>query len=145
MMKYHKNPISLRDGKVFIDGVECMDGVECSIKFTPEVWTGKQLGEKASSSRWIGYDITGTLTRRRTTNFYKTIIQKYMDRGETLEFTIQGIMNDPSSEYYSRHGTISATAIGCVFTGDIALISLDSGGTVVEDSLAFNAKDVNIK
>ena len=24
-MEYNKNPISLREGKVFIDGVECLD------------------------------------------------------------------------------------------------------------------------
>lgn len=38
-MEYNKNPISLREGKVFIDGVECLDSVNCTIKFTPDVWT----------------------------------------------------------------------------------------------------------
>lgn len=51
-MKYNKSPISLREGKVFIDGVEVMDGIKANIKFTPDVWTGKQLGEKTPSSRY---------------------------------------------------------------------------------------------
>ena len=36
-MNYNKSPISMREGKVFIDGVECFDGVKCNIKFTPDV------------------------------------------------------------------------------------------------------------
>ena len=68
-MEYNKNPISLREGKVFIDGVECLDSVNCNIKFTPTVWTGTQLGERTPSSRWLGYAITGTITRRRSTNW----------------------------------------------------------------------------
>ena len=36
-----KNPISLREGHAFIDGVEVMDGVKMNINFSPEVWTGR--------------------------------------------------------------------------------------------------------
>ena len=43
LLQYHKNPISLREGKVFLDGYEIFDAVKCEIKFTPEVWTGKQI------------------------------------------------------------------------------------------------------
>ena len=35
LLKYHKNPISLREGKVFLDGYEIFDAVKCEIKFTP--------------------------------------------------------------------------------------------------------------
>ena len=59
-MQYNKNPISLREGRVYIDGVECLDSVQCEIHFTPDVWSGRQLGEVTPSSRWLGATITGT-------------------------------------------------------------------------------------
>ena len=53
-MKYNKSPISLREGKMFIDGVEVMDGIKANIKFTPDVWTGRQLGEQTPSGELEG-------------------------------------------------------------------------------------------
>jgi len=141
-MKYNKNPISLREGKVFIDGVEVMDSVKANIKFTPDVWTGKQLGEKTPSSRYLGYAITGSITRRRSTPWLKEVIAKYRKTGETPELTIQGVMNDENSDYYKAHGEDSCTCVGCVLTGDMNLIDLDSNGEVVDDVINFNAKDI---
>lgn len=141
-MKYNKSPISLREGKVFIDGVEVMDGIKANIKFTPDVWTGKQLGEKTPSSRYLGYAITGSITRRRSTPWLKDIIAKYRKTGETPELTIQGVMDDKNSDYYKANGTDTCTCVGCVLTGDMNLIDLDSGGEVVDDVINFNAKDI---
>ena len=140
-MTYNKSPISLREGKVFIDGVECLDSIKAEIKFTPDVWTGKQLGEKTPSSRWLGYSITGNITRRRSTPWLKDIIAQYKKSGKTPEFTIQGIMNDEGSDYYEKNGSITHTCVGCVLTGDLNLINLDSNGEVVDDAISFNAKD----
>lgn len=141
-MEYNKNPISLREGKVFIDGVEVADSVACTIKFTPDVWTGKQLGERTNSSRWLGYNITGSITRRRSTNWLAEKIKEYRNSGATPEMKIQGIMNDANSDYYAAHGTDTVTCVGCVLTGDLPLTALDSGGEVVDDVIAFNAKDI---
>ena len=49
-MQYNKNPISLREGHAFIDGVEVLDSVKMTVNFTPETWTGRQLGEKTPST-----------------------------------------------------------------------------------------------
>lgn len=142
IMEYNKSPISLREGKIFIDGVECLDGVNCNIKFTPETWSGKTLGEKSSSTRWLGYSISGTITRRRSTPFLKDIIEKYKEELKTPEFTIQGIMNDTASDYYDEYGSETTTVVGCVLTGDITLLNLDSGGDVLNDTITFNAKGI---
>lgn len=141
-MQYNKSPISLREGKVFIDGVEVMDSIKCEIKFTPDVWSGKQLGEQSNSSRWLGYNITGTITRRRSTPWIKETIKKYTNSKATPEFTIQGIMNDENSDYYAENGTDTITCVGCVLTGDLPLTMLDSAGEVVDDAISFNAKDI---
>mgnify|MGYP000794600330 CR=1 FL=1 len=141
-MKYNKNPISLREGHIFIDGVECADSVKCEIKFTPDLWTGSQLGERTPSSRWLGYAITGSITRRRSNNWLREKIKEYKASGATPELTIQGIMDDANSDYYAAHGTDTVTAVGCVLTGDLPLTALDSGGDVVDDVIAFNAKDI---
>jgi len=141
-MEYNKNPISLREGKVFIDGVECLDSVNCTINFQPDVWSGKQLGERSNSSRWLGYNITGTITRRRSTNWLQKKIKEYIASGATPELKIQGIMNDENSDYYAAHGEDVVTCVGVVLTGDLPLTRLDSGGEVVDDNISFNAKDI---
>ncbi len=141
-MEYNKSPISLKEGKAFIDGVEVLDAIQCNITFTPDVWSGKQLGERTDSSRWLGYKITGNITRRRSTAWLEEKIKEYKQTGKTPELTIQGIMNDDNSDYYETYGTNTVTAVGCVLTGDLPLTRLDSNGEVVEDNIAFNAKDI---
>ncbi|MCD8206687.1 MAG: phage tail tube protein [Bacteroidales bacterium] len=141
-MEYNHSPISLREGHIFIDGIEVADGIGCTITFTPDVWSGRQLGERSQSSRWLGFSITGTINRRRTNNWLREKIKEYQDSGITPEMTIQGIMDDKGSDYYDTYGTDTVTAVGCVLTGDLTLVSLDSGGDVLEDSIGFNAKDV---
>lgn len=141
-MEYNKNPISLREGKIFIDGVECVDSVKCEIKFTPDVWTGRQLGEVTQSSRWLGCSISGTITRRRSTPWLKDAIKDFTKNKSTPEFTIQGIMDDENSDYYADNGSETVTCVGCVLTGDLTLVSLDSGGEVLDDAISFNAKDI---
>ncbi len=141
-MKYNKSPMSLREGSIFLDGVEVADSVKAEIKFTPEVWTGRTLGEKAKSSRWLGYTITVSVTRRRSTGFTKDMIKEYIASGKTPEYTIQGIMNDTNSDYYAEVGSDVVTAVGCVRSGDMILTQLDSGGEIVEETLTFNAYDV---
>ncbi len=141
-MEYNKSPISLREGKVMLDGLVVADCVKCEIKFTPDVWSGKQLGERTPSSRWLGAKITGTITRRRTTPFLKEKIKEYLKSGKTPEMTIQGIMNDTNSDYYESHGSDVVTAVGCVLTGDLTLTSLDSNGEILDDNIAFNVKNL---
>jgi len=141
-MEYNKNPISLREGKIFIDGIEVADGVNATFKFTPDVWTGRQIGERSPSSRWLGFSITGTITRRRSNNWLKEKIKEYKASGATPEMKIQGINNDENSDYYAAHGTDTVTLVGCVLTGDLQLTVLDSEGQVLDDSINFNAKDL---
>lgn len=143
-MQYNKSPISMREGRIFVDGVEIADSVKCNITFSPEVWSGKQLGERSSSNRWLGYTINGNITRRRSTPWIQEMVQKYRKDGTTPELVIQGIMNDKDSDYYATNKNITVTAVGCVLTGDLNLIALDSGGDVVDDDIAFVAKDVII-
>ena len=141
-MQYNKNPISLREGKIVIDGLTVVDSVKCEIIFTPDVWTGRQLGELTPSSRWLGYAITGTITRRRSSKWLEEKIAYYKNSHETPEMTIQGIMEDKNSDFYKQYGSNTVTCVGCVLTGDLPLTMLDSGGDVVEDAISFNAKDI---
>lgn len=141
-MEYNKAPISLREGHVYLDGVEIADSIKCEIKFTPTVWEGTRLGEQTPDSRWLGYKITGTISRRRSSKWLEEKIAYYRKTGETPEMTIQGIMDDRNSDYYKEFGANTVTCVGCVLTGDLPLTMLDSGGEVVEDAISFNAKDI---
>lgn len=141
-MKYNSNPLSMREGKAFIDGVEVLDCIKLTINATPETWSGKQLGERSNSTRWMGVNFSGTITRRRSTNFLEDAIRKYKETGVTPEFTIQGIIDDKASDYGNEVGTHTVTVVGCVLTGDMNLVNLDSNGDVVEDAINFNARDI---
>lgn len=143
-MVYNQSPISLREGHVFIDGVEVADSIKCEIIVTPDVWSGRSLGELTPNSRWLGYKVAGKITRRRSTVWLEEKIKVYQQTHETPEMTIQGIMDDRNSDYYKQYGSNTVTCVGCVLTGDLPLTMLDSGGDVVEDALSFNAKDVII-
>lgn len=140
-MEHNHSPISLREGHVYLDGVEIMDSIKCKVKMTPEVWTGRQLGEITPSSRWIGYSVSGEITRRRNSTWLKEKIKHYQENHETPEMTIQGIMDDKQSDFYKKYGSEVVTVVGVVLTGDLTLLDLDSEGQVLEDSIAFVAKD----
>ncbi|MGN0621135.1 MAG: phage tail tube protein [Porcipelethomonas sp.] len=145
MDKYNHDPVMMTEGKMILDGVTVSDGVKCEIKFTPDVYTGKVLGEKTPSSRWKGYTISVSVTRRRETPWAKDIIKKYIATGETPEFTIQGIMDDTGSDYYRKYGSDSVTVVGCVPTGDITLLGIDADGSELNDTITFNGKNVIFK
>ncbi len=141
-MTYNKNPISLKEGKMFIDGVEVMDSIQANVNFTPQVWQGRTLGERSESARWLGYSITGNITHRRSTNWLEKKIREYVSSGATPELTVTGVMNDENSDYYAEHGTNTVTLVGVVLTGDLPLTRLDSNGEVVEDNISFHAKEM---
>ncbi len=141
-MEYNRSPISLREGVIYIDGVLVADSVSFTLTWTPDVWNGRLLGDRSTSSRWLGYSVTGEIVRRRSTPFLDEKIAEYAASGQTPEMTIQGIMNDTNSDYYAEHGIITKTAVGCVLTSGFTLISLQSDGQVLDDTISFNARDV---
>lgn len=140
-MEFNTRPISLRQGKIFIDGIEAADSVSATGTFTPDTWSGKQLGDYSNSTRWLGYNITVTVTRHRSNPYIKEVIKKYQNTHKTPEITIQGIMDDPDSDFFDKYGNDVCTYVGCVPTGAMTLTALDSNGDVVTDSLTFNARD----
>jgi hypothetical protein len=142
-MSENKKPLSLEEGKIFIDGVEVIDAAKLTILYQPKVWSGKMLGDKGTNRRWLGRDITGTLDEYRTTPRFNNIVAKYENDGITPELTIQGVRVDKDSDYYELSGSESVTLTGCVLTGDITLLSLDTDGEVVKDSISFGAKHIS--
>ena len=140
-MSKNVKPLSLKEGKVYIDGVEVMDSVKLSIVYVPNLWSGKILGDKGTNRRWLGRDITGNIDEYRTTARFINMIKKYEETGKTPELTIQAIRTDKDSDYYDLSGSESVTITGVVITGEIPLINLDSDGDVVKDSISFGAKN----
>lgn len=97
-MSENKKPLSLEEGKIFIDGVEVIDAAKLTILYQPKVWSGKMLGDKGTNRRWLGRDITGTLDEYRTTPRFNNIVAKYENDGITPELTIQGVRVDKDSD-----------------------------------------------
>lgn len=141
-MAVNKRRISLREGEVYLDGMKVLESVKLEMNFTPEVNESRVLKEKGLSRRWIGMDVTGTITEYRSTPWLRQAIKKYMDTGATPEFTLQGIQDDKNSDYYDEHGDIMVTALGVVLTGDLPLLNLDSEGDVMQDEIEFGAHDL---
>ena len=98
-MAVNKRRISLREGEVYLDGMKVLESVKLEMNFTPEVNESRVLKEKGLSRRWIGMDVTGTITEYRSTPWLRQAIKKYMDTGATPEFTLQGIQDDKNSDY----------------------------------------------
>lgn len=140
--RVNKSPLSMREGKVYIDGTLVADSCKFQLKFTPSVWAGKTLSEPGTNRRWIGYDITGVIEAWKTTNMWKKKVQEYIKSGKTPEFKIQGICEDINSDYYDKNKKDEVTAVGCVMTGDINLMDLDTDGEVVKETINFGAKSL---
>lgn len=140
--RLNKNPISLREGKVYIDGREVLDCVKCELYFVPEVWEGRRIGSRALSRRYLGYTVRGRITERRSSPWLAEALKKYIKGGVTPEFTIQGISADKNSDYYTEYKSIKVTAKGCVLTGSVPLLALDTDGDVLTDEIAFSAAGV---
>ena len=142
LLDHNVQPISLRHGSVFLNGVRVMDSVACQINFTPETWSGKQLGHKTNSTRWLGYNITGSITRRRNTPWLKDTIKEFIRTGKTPEFKMQGVLDDPGSDYGAEFGRDTTTVVGVVLTGDLKLLELDANGEIFDETINFNAQNV---
>lgn len=140
--RVNSSPLSAREGKVYIDGVLVADSCKFKVIFKPDVWSGKQLSEMGTNRRWIGYDIEVQITQWKTTRMYRTMIDKYLKDGITPEMTIQGIQTDKNSDFYQKNKSEKVTCMGCVPTGDINLIDMDTDGDVVKEEITFGAKKV---
>lgn len=142
--RHNKSPLSMREGKITIDGDVVAEASKYNLVFTPTVWEGKTLSEKGTNRRWIGFDVTGTLERWKTNKLWKNKVKQYIKTGATPEMEITGICDDPNSDFYIANGKKNdeITAVGCVLTGDIPLMDLDTDGEVVKESIKFGAKDL---
>lgn len=138
----NKRRISLREGRIYLDGREIMDAVKLEVVFTPDVNESRGLKERGVSRRWLGFDITGTITEYRTKPWIHDAVKKYMKDGITPEFTITGIQDDKGSDYYAENGLITKTLKGVVLTGDLTMINMDAEGDVLQDEIEFGANSM---
>lgn len=140
--RVNASPLSAREGKVYIDGVLVADACKFTARFKPTVWSGKQLSERGTNRRWIGYDIELTLEQWKTTRMYRQMVDKYIDTGNTPEFTFQGIQEDKNCDFYEKNGAEEITCLGCVLTSEVNLIDMDTDGEVVKETATFGAKKI---
>lgn len=138
--RVNRAPLSAREGKVFLDGTLIADTCKFKVVFKPDVWSGRQLSEPGTNRRWIGYDIEVTIEEWKTTRRYRTMIDEYLKSGKTPELTIQGVQTDENSDFYASNKGETVTCVGCVPTGDMNLIDMDTEGDVVKESITFGAK-----
>ena len=133
--------VSVREGRAFLNGIEIMDGVSLTANIVLETIQYKTLGSRTPSTKIIGVSINGTLKKFNSTAFMNEFIDAYHKTGKYPEITFQGISDDKNSDEYDEYGSQTETLSGCVLTGTIPLLTLDSGGSEMSVSVDFNAKD----
>lgn len=135
-------PRSMREGKGYIDGELVIDLMKAEINFTPDVAEKRALGERGKTRRWLGFDVTGSITAYRTTPLFKKMVKSYLNSGKTPLFTFVGKQDDPEADYDQNYGKDVITVEKAVITGDINLLSLDTEGEYVQDEIEFGGKNV---
>ena len=141
-MGVNKKRLSLREGKVFLDGVKVIDAKKLIVKFKPDVATSRAIGERGTSRRYLGYDIGIDMTGYKSNPWLKEAAKKYADTGETPEFVIQGIQDDKNSDFFKENGSQTVTCNGCVITSEMSILELDTGGEYVEEAVSFVAVEM---
>jgi len=137
-----RKPMSLKEGHVYLDGEEIIDSLTCTINFSPEVAEHRRLNQQSKSRRWLGFDITGTMSQYKSTPFFKNAIKGYLNTNVTPVFAITGVQDDPASDYGESYGKDLVTLTGVVITSEIPLIQLDSDGELVTEEIDFGASDI---
>lgn len=133
------NPQLKSEGKVFLDGELVAEAKKLLIKVTLNNAKSKPLGNKTEKTRTCGYTISVEMGAYKTSKFGVDIIKKYIDKGITPEFTIQAMNNDSGSDYFKQFGNDVVTVVGCVPTGDLTVLDLDSSSTdYVEETFSFS-------
>jgi hypothetical protein len=142
-MGINRKGISLKEGKICVNGTEIVDAAKLTVNYTPVVSESRRLSSKGVDRRYVGRDITGTMDEYRSTKWLREVVDSYERDGITPELTIQGIREDKDSDFYSEFGEGEIVTItGAVLTGNINLIDLDTDGELVKDSISFGAKNM---
>jgi hypothetical protein len=136
------NRMSAREGRAFIGGKQVTSLVKLNAIFTPEVSKKRVVGQRGTTPKVIGYEITGTLTQFKNTPFIRDLIKQYLATGIFPKLDIQAVMDDKDSDYYKQYGEARIQFIGVQLEGDLPLIDIDSEGEEVQEEISFSAAEV---
>lgn len=137
------NPMLKSEGKLYIDGEQFLNARKVLIKVSINNTESKRLGDRTTSSRTTGYDISVEISQYKSNKFAVDIVKKYLDVGLTPKFKVQAMNNDKGSDFFSKYGNDTITVTGCVPTGDLNLIDLDASTTdYVEETITFKGSAI---
>ncbi len=137
------NPMLKSEGKLYINGEQVLDARKVLIKVSINNTESKRLGDRTTSSRTVGYDISVEISQYKSNKFAIDIIKKYLDTGLTPKFKVQAMNNDKGSDFFRKYGNDTITVTGCVPTGDLNLIDLDASTTdYVEETITFKGSAI---
>ena len=137
------NPMLKSEGKLYIDGEQFLNARKVLIKVSINNTESKRLGDRTTSSRTTGYDISVEISQYKSNKFAIDIIKKYLDTGLTPKFKVQAMNNDKGSDFFRKYGNDTITVTGCVPTGDLNLIDLDASTTdYVEETITFKGSAI---
>lgn len=137
------NPMLKSEGKLYINGEQVLDARKVLIKVSINNTESKRLGDRTTSSRTVGYDISVEISQYKSNKFAIDIIKKYLDTGLTPKFKVQAMNNDKGSDFFRKYGNDTITVTGCVPTGDLNLVDLDASTTdYVEETITFKGSAI---
>lgn len=134
--------ISAREGRAFLSGTQVTSMIKLNAVFTPEISKKRVIGQKGMTSKVVGYDITGTITQFKATQWLRTAIKTYIDTGVFPKFSIAAVLEDKDSDFYAAYGAEKITLLGVQIEGDLPVIDLDAEGEEIKEEIKFSASGI---
>ena len=134
--------MSLREGKAFRDGNEITSLISLEVAVAMEVSSKKVVGQRGTSHKALGYNVTGTITKYKNNKFIRELFDEYTETGIFPQFDIQASQTDPDSDFVSNYGADRVQIIGIQLTGDLPILSLDAEGEEVTEEITFEASEI---
>jgi hypothetical protein len=134
-----RNAINGKEGKLFLEGEELahIKNFEATVEKEKEevpVMGRRMMGHKAS-----GGTGTGTATFHKVTSRFIQIMKEYMNTGVDPYFTMQSVLDDPTS----GRGTERVTLYDVNFDS-VDVAKLDVETTALEEEVPFTFEDFDV-
>lgn len=134
--------MSAREGRGFVNGKKVTSLLKLNAVFTPEITDKRTVGQKGTSSKVVGYAITGTITQFKATRWLRDAIKQYLTTGIFPQMDIQAVSDDSDSDFHNSFGEERIQLIGVQLTGDLPIIDIDAEGEEIQEEISFSASEI---
>ncbi|KYG33894.1 phage tail tube protein [Alkalihalobacillus trypoxylicola] len=134
-----QNTISGKEGRLFLDGEEMahLKNIEATIEKNKAAIP--IMGRRMEGHKTTGASGTGNTTFYKVTSRFIKIMLEYIKNGQDLYFTMQVVIDDPSSD----RGVERVTLYDVNFDS-VKVAGLDVEAEALEEELPFTFEDIDL-